>query len=150
MGRGVRVEGEQQGDLPLLVLVVCPFPQDALVRAIEGHDEVVVREGRGGELAGAVLGAVVTATGQGIDRAVIGALAEMPVACSGAARDDARAESLPLGEVAEDDLGHGRAADVPRADEDHAEGIRGCHTYILPGRGPPAQRAPPRAILCTP
>ncbi len=115
--------------------------------AVERDDEIVVGERRGGELAGAVLRAVVAASGQRVDRAVVGPLAEMPVAGSRTTRDDARAESLPFGEVAEDDLGHGRAADVPRADEDHAEGIRGCHTYILPALGRPAQREPSPATL---
>src|SRR5699024_35815 len=108
---------------------------DALVRAVEGDDQIVLREGGEGELLRAMLRAVVATAGEGIERAMIGPFAEMPVTRSGAARHDPRAESLSLREIAEHHLCHRRAADVPRAHEDHAEGIRGCHRPILPVEG---------------
>ena len=62
-------------------------------RAVERDDEVVVGERVGGELAGAMRGAVVSAAVQGVERALVGPLADVPVAGARAARDDARAEA---------------------------------------------------------
>ena len=58
--------------------------------AVEGDDQVVVGEVRVGELAGAVPGAVVAAALQRLEGALIGALADVPVA-------GARAASRPRG-----------------------------------------------------
>src|SRR5690606_23161925 len=116
----------------LVVLRPRPGAQNALVRAIEGDDQVVVGEGGRTELPRPMLRPVVAVTFERLQSAVVRALAEVPVAGSSAARHHARAEAVLLRERTEHDFGHGRAADVARADEDDAEGIRAGHTTIVP------------------
>ncbi|CAH0143482.1 hypothetical protein SRABI121_01067 [Microbacterium sp. Bi121] len=76
------------------------------MRAVERDDEVVLEEGCRGELPGAMSRTVVPATLERLQRALVRAFADVPLAGAGAARDDQRAQSLMLGEVAEDRLGH--------------------------------------------
>ena len=84
-----RVERHQQARSCRRRPRCAPTPQDALVAAVERDDEVAVREVGRRELASAVLRAVVPAALERVDRALIGAFADVPVAGAGAGRADA-------------------------------------------------------------
>src|SRR5688572_14348715 len=92
-GRGGRVERHQQRDLVGVGLAARPAPQDALVAAVERDDEVAAREVAVGELPGAVVRAVVAGAVERVDRPLVRALADMPVARAGARRGDPGAEA---------------------------------------------------------
>ena len=94
--RRARVVRPQQEDLALIVFRAGPGAQDALVRAVERDDQVVLGERRCAELLGAMQRSVEAAPAEGVEGALVGALADVPVAGSCASRDDARAEPALL------------------------------------------------------
>ena len=95
------IERHEQSDLVGVGLVARPSAQDALVAAVERDHQVVAREVGVRELAGAVAVAVVPVPFERVDRALIGALADVPVTGPGARRGDAVTEARGIREPAE-------------------------------------------------
>ena len=80
--------------------------------------------------------AVVARPIERVDGSLVGSLADVPVPGRGRLDGDALAESRAIGEGAQHDLGHRRAADVAGADEGNSEGLRGVPSGFRSRHGP--------------